>query len=118
MERSFTLHCCLVSSQVCGSTVKGDLQFQQNGSPVVIGWANPWCVGNMIGGNLQVHNNTASIAIFSNTVGGNVQVENNSAPTQVFNNIVKQSLQCQNNSPATTGGGNTAAQKQGQCSAF
>jgi hypothetical protein len=108
----------LEPSQVCGSTVKGDLQYQNNGSPVVIGWANPWCVGNIIGGNLQVHNNTASIAIFSNTVGGNIQIQNNSAPTQVFNNTVKQSLQCQNNFPATTGGGNTAAQKQGQCSAF
>ena len=108
----------MASSQVCGSTVKGDLQFQNNGSPVVIGSAAPWCVGNGIGGNLEVHNNTASIAILNNTVGGNVQVQNNTASTQVFNNVVKQDLQCQNNSPAITGGGNTAAQKQGQCSAF
>ncbi len=108
----------MASSQVCGSTVKGDLQFQNNGSPVMIGWAAPWCAGNVIGGNLQVQNNTASIAIFNNTVGGNVQVQNNTASTQVRNNIVKHDLQCQNNSPAITGGGNTAAQKQGQCSAF
>jgi lysophospholipase L1-like esterase len=108
----------MASSQVCGSTVKGDLQFQNNGSPMVIGWAAPWCAGDVIGGNLEVHNNTASIAILNNTVGGNVQVQNNTASTQVFNNIVRQNLQCQSNSPATTGGGNTAAQKQGQCSAF
>jgi len=105
-------------SQVCGATVRGNLQFQNNGTAVVIGSAAPLCAGNVIGGNLEVHNNMASIAIFNNTVGGNVQVQNNSAPTQVFNNTVKQNLQCQNNSPATTGGGNTAAQKQGQCSAF
>jgi lysophospholipase L1-like esterase len=108
----------MASSQVCGSTVKGNLQFHNNGSPVVIGWAAPWCAGNRIGGNLEVNNNTASIAIYNNTVGGNVEVQTNSAATQVFNNTIKQSLQCQNNSPATTGGGNTAAQKQGQCSAF
>jgi hypothetical protein len=108
----------MASSQVCGSTVKGNLQFHNNGSPVVIGWAAPWCAGNRIGGNLEVNNNTASIAIYNNTVGGNVQVQTNTAATQVFNNTIKQSLQCQNNSPATTGGGNTAAQKQGQCSAF
>jgi hypothetical protein len=54
----------------------------------------------------------------NNTVGANLHVQNNIASTQVFNNIVKKDLQCQNNSPAITGGGNTAAQKQGQCSGF
>jgi hypothetical protein len=35
----------------------------------------------------------------------------------VFNNAVKGILQCSGNT-AITGGGNTAAQKQGQCAAF
>ena len=105
-------------SQVCGTTVQGDLQFQNNGTAVQIGSATPAsCAGNTVGGNLEVHNNTGPATIVGNTVAGNLQVQNNTAPTQVFNNTVTQNLQCQNNS-SITGGGNTARQKQGQCAAF
>jgi hypothetical protein len=103
-------------SQVCGASVKGNFQFQNNGNPIAIGSA-PSCPGNMIGGNLQVHNNSGATAIFGNTVGGNLQDLNNTGPSQVFGNTVQKNLQCQNDS-AITGGGNLAAQKQGQCSAF
>ena len=106
-------------SQVCGATVLGNLQYQNNGTPVQIGALPPAsCQGSTIGGNLQVQNNTASGTIVGNTVGGNLQDMSNTAPTQVFNNTVNGNLQCQSNS-SITGGGNTAAgHKQGQCVAF
>lgn len=104
-------------NQVCGATVQGNLQFHNNGTAVQIGSSSQSCAGNVIGGNLEVHNNTAGTALFYNTVTGNLQDQNNSAPTQVFNNVIGQNLQCQQNS-SITGGGNTAKQKQGQCSGF
>ena len=85
------------TNQICDATVKGDLQFENNGTAVQIGSPSPSCVGNIIGGNLQVQNNTASMRVFINIVGNN--------------------LQCQQNS-SITGSGNTAGQKQGQCAAF
>jgi hypothetical protein len=68
-------------------------------------------------GNLEIDDNTGSTAIFDNIVGRNLHDENNTGPTQVFNNTVAQYLQCRNDS-SITGGGNTAKQKQGQCSSF
>ncbi len=105
-------------NQICGATVSGDLQFQNNGTSVLIGAAPPSsCAGNVVGGNLEVQNNTGSISIFGNTVTGNLQDQNNTGSTQVLSNAVKQHLQCQNNS-SITGGMNTAQQKQGQCIGF
>lgn len=125
-------------SKICGATMHGDLQFQNNGAPVLIGAAAPVsCAGNNIGGNLNVQNNTAATIMNGNIVTGNIQVQNNTGatsvngnivtgnlqdqnntgPTQVFSNIVGNGLQCQQDS-SITGGGNTSAQKQGQCSAF
>ncbi len=125
-------------NQVCGTTVNGNVLFQSNGTGVVIG-SLPSCLGNTVGGNLQVMNNSAATQIDNNTVTGNIQVTSNSAATQVdgnkvtgdlqvmsntastavFSNTVKATLQCNgNNSSLITGGGNTAASKQGQCAGF
>jgi hypothetical protein len=125
-------------SKVCASAVSGDLQFQNNRSPVEIGSATlSSCAGNAIGGNLQVQNNAAqtvidnngvsgnlqdqnngaSSTIDGNTVIGNLQVQNDIGTTQVSSNVVKNILQCENNA-SISGGGNTAKLKQGQCSAF
>jgi uncharacterized repeat protein (TIGR03803 family) len=121
---------------ICGATVAGNLQFQNNATAVQIGYPSS-CTGSLIGGNLQVtdngaatwiynstitgdlqdQNNTASTALVGNSVGGNLQAQNNTASTQVFNNAVKNDLQCQNNTNIT-GGGNTARLKQGQCTNF
>jgi hypothetical protein len=124
--------------QICGAVVAGNLLLQNSGTAVLIGSPSaPWCTGNIIGGNLDVHNNWAAVTMSGNTVTGNLEVHNNTAPTavsanqvngdlhdhnnssptQVFNNAVAQSLQCQNNS-SITGDGNTAGQEQGQCSTF
>jgi hypothetical protein len=125
-------------SQICDTTVRGNLQFQNNGAPLLIGAAAPAsCAGNRLGGNLTIQNNTAATTVSDNLVTGNLQAQNNSgativngnivtgnlqdqnntAATQVFSNIVGNILQCQQNS-SITGGGNTAGQKQGQCVAF
>jgi len=106
------------ANQICNATVLGNLQFQNNGTSVLIGAAPPSsCAGNVVGGNLEVQNNTAATSLFGNFVTGNLQDHNNTGATQVFSNTVQQSLQCQNNS-AITGGANKARQKQGQCAAF
>jgi len=85
-------------SQVCGTTVKGNVTVQNDGVSVQVGSANSSsCAGNVVTGNLQLQQNTGSLLVFDNTVTGN--------------------LQCQNNS-SISGMGNTAKQKQGQCTGF
>jgi hypothetical protein len=110
-------------NQVCGASVKGNLQFQSNFGAVNIGSGSARaavsCAGNVIKGNLEVHDNKigATTALVNNQVGGNLQDNNNAAPTQVFNNMVTKTLACAGNA-SISGGGNTAAQKQGQCARF
>jgi Bacterial Ig-like domain (group 3) len=104
------------SGVVCGASISGDLQFQYNGIPGQIGPSS--CLGNTIGGNLQITNNTAPLQIFKNSVGGNLQVQSNTGSAQVFQNTIQNLLQCSGNSSPFTGGGNTAAGKQGQCASF
>ncbi len=102
-------------NRICGSNVHGNLQLQNSGVAVTIGLTGSVsCPGNKIGGNLQVHNNTAETVIIDNNVNGNLEDHNNTALTKVIGNIVGNNLQCQNNSDII-GGPNTAKQKQGQC---
>ena len=99
---------------LCGSQVRGNLQFTGNGTSAEIGSPQSSCAGNAIRGNLQVENNTAAATIDGNTVGGNLQVQSNTASTQIVGNVVTGNLQCESNSliAACT---NVANQKQGQC---
>jgi outer membrane protein assembly factor BamB len=84
-------------NQICGTHVKGNLTFHNNGTAVAIGTASASCSGDTIGNDLQVNNNTAAVQVFDDSVGGN--------------------LQCGNNS-TITGGGDTAKSLQGQCAGF
>lgn len=103
--------------EICGATIDGNLQYQSNEAAVAIG-TPPACAGNTIQGNLQVNGNGASIVISGNAVGGNLQVQGNTgASTQVSGNVVGNNLQCESNT-SVTGGGNSAAKKQGQCSSL
>ena len=125
-------------NQICGSTIQGDLEFQNNRTAVLIGASAPaTCAGNTINGNVAIQNNPATVSVVGNTVGNSLTVQNdsavtivvgnhvtgnlvgqsNTAPIQVFTNAVGNNLQCQSNT-SITGGGNTAKGKQGQCSAF
>ena len=125
------------ANQVCGSTITGNLVYQSNGAPVLIGSGTSSCATNVIGGSLQVTSNSAAITMYGdkvsgsiqvqsnpgpttingNTVGVSVQVQSNTGATQVFTNVISNALQCQSNS-SITGGGNKAATKQGQCAKF
>ncbi len=125
------------SNQVCGSTIAGSLVVQSDGAPILIGSGTPSCAGNTIKSSLQVAGNSAAVTMYgnkvtgslqvqsnpgatiidANSVGVSVQVQSNVGATQVFNNIIKSALQCQSNT-SITGGGNTAATKQGQCAKF
>ena len=101
---------------IYGANVKGNLQYENNAASIEIGLP-PSFPPNVIGGDLQVQNNSASTQIYNDAVAGNLQIQNNKVSTQVFGNSVTNNLQCQNNK-SITGRGNTAKQKQGQCSNF
>jgi hypothetical protein len=103
-------------NQVCGAGVNGNLTYQNSDAPVQIG-ASVICPGNTVGGDLQVGNNSAVVGIVGNMVAGNMQVQNNTGSTTVSGNNVVKNLQCSGNT-TITGNGNTALQKQGQCTAF
>jgi hypothetical protein len=106
------------TNTVCGTVVRGNLQFHNNGSAAIIGSTNPGsCAGNTVGGNLEVHNNSAATNIVANAVTGNLDDHNNVGPTQVFYDVVGKNLTCQQNA-SLTGGGNTAKATQGQCAAL
>jgi hypothetical protein len=105
-------------NEVCGSTVQGNLEFHNNESAVLIGSTDPTsCVGNLVAANLDVHNNSGSMAVDGNTVTGDLVDHNNNAPTEIFNNIVTGTLECRHNSKIT-GGLDFAKLKGGQCAVF
>jgi hypothetical protein len=52
-----------------------------------------------------------------NVIGGNMHVHNNTAPVQLYNNAVGKNLQCKQND-SISGAGNSAKAKQDQCEAF
>lgn len=102
------------ASQVCGTSVGGNLQIHNSGPAITVG--NPAaCAGNTVSGNLQAQNGSGALEISGNSVKGNLQVMNNTGATQVVGNSVKNKLQCENNTQLTLAGPNTAGQKQGQC---
>jgi len=108
-------------SAVCGTRISGNLQVQNDRSPIEIGAHNAnACAGNIVGNNLQAQNNYAALSIDYNNVGGNLQVNNNTAATDVSGSTVAHNLQCQNNTPAVTHVelNMVQGQAQGQCAVF
>jgi probable HAF family extracellular repeat protein len=67
-------------SEVCGTTIKGNVQVSGNAAPVMIGQGGA-CAGNTISGNLQVEDNAAAMAVVDNTVSGNLQCSGNASIT-------------------------------------
>ncbi len=84
-------------NSICGVAVNGSLYFDGNGTPAQIGSSSGSCPGNVIGGDLEVDNNTGSVQVFNNTAQDDLTGSSNSS---------------------VTGGGNTAKNKIGQCSTF
>jgi hypothetical protein len=106
------------SDQVCNTTVYGNLEVHNNDVAVQIGsGVQQACPGNVVVGDLEVHDNSSSTSIYGNTVSGNLDDHNNTGSTQVFSNVVLKNLQCVNNA-SIIGGSNTANQKRGQCRGF
>ena len=106
------------ASTICDSTVYGDLQVHKNGGTIQIGTSSPSrCGGNVILGNLDIHNNAGVTSIFANTVSSNLHDHNNDGATQVYGNTVIGALQCEANA-LINGGSNSALRKLGQCSRF
>ena len=85
-------------NSICGISVNGDLEIDNNSSTVQVGGSNSGsCPGSVIGGHLEIQNNTASV------LG--------------FNNTIYDIMTCAGNN-SVSGGGNSARSKSGQCSAF
>jgi hypothetical protein len=85
-------------NSICGISVNGDLEIDNNASTVQVGGPNSGsCPGSVI--------------------GGHIEIQNNSALVQGFNNTIYDILTCAGNN-SVSGGGNSARQKVGQCSAF
>lgn len=104
-------------SRVCGATIQGNVQYQDNAAAIAIGGGSE-CPGNSIRGNVQDMGNTAATQVVDNMIGGNLQVQGNTgSATQISGNVVGRNLQCENNT-ALSGGGNTARTKQGQCASL
>ena len=102
-----------------GTTINGSLSIVN-----VAGAAASQICQSSVGGNLQVSNNSIPIAIglpqtscSPNSFGKNVEIQGNRAPIAFNDNTVAKSLTCSQNA-SISGGGNTADKKTGQCSGF
>jgi YVTN family beta-propeller protein len=103
-------------NSVCGTTVDGNVQLNNDGTGVQIGSTAPlFCAGNTIGGSFEVVDNSSSALMFDNSVGGNMSVLDNTGPVDVVSNAVRGNLLCQDNTDLVIGSGNTASRKTGQC---
>ena len=64
---------------LCGSTIRGDLQFEDNGRFILIGAG--LCAGfgggSTVDGNVQIEKNTGGATIAGNTIGGDLQCKDN-----------------------------------------
>ena len=104
------------ADMVCGAQVQGNAAFNSNVASVQIGSATPACLGNKIGGNLNVSNNSGAAQVIDNVVGKNLTVGSNIGQTRVMGNAVTGVLQCQNNSALIVSGPNPGSNNiQGQC---
>jgi hypothetical protein len=85
------------TNQICGTTIRGSVNFEGNDTAVVIGQGTLSCPGNTVGGSVTIIGNAASVIVDGNTI--------------------TDSLNCAGNR-TIAGSGNTAAHKLGQCALF
>lgn len=111
---------------VQGNQISGNVKLEENTGAMGV-------EGNSIGGNLVIVENEITQSLCapedcppfanghfdSNNVGGNMRVvENTGLQASISSNTVVARLVCRENEPAPSGGGNTAASKEGQCRSF
>lgn len=71
--------------------------------------------GSSVTGDIQLADDRGPAELSNNQVGGSIQANKNTGGLTITGNRIVNGLQCQDNRPAPVGGGNVAAQKQGQC---
>ncbi len=90
------------------SRVGGSVQVKQGGSALVS--------DSKIEGDVQYDENTSPVRVMRSDVGGNVQIVKNYGGVTVRRNVIDGNLQCKENSPAPVGGGNiVGGNKEDQC---
>lgn len=67
-------------------------------------------------GDLQYEENFGKMVARSNKLLANLQAVQNKGGLVISKNRISENLQCKQNNPAPIGGGNTAGDKEGQCS--
>lgn len=67
-------------------------------------------------GDLQYEENFGKMVARSNNLLANLQAVQNKGGLVISKNRISENLQCKENKPAPIGGGNTAGDKEGQCS--
>ena len=93
-----------------GSVVVGSVQLEnglKGGSGRVL--------NTRINGDLQFFQNESRMIARGNTILGNFQANQNKGGLVIENNRIAENLQCESNNPPPVGGGNTAGDKEGQC---
>ena len=85
-------------NQICGAKVDGNLLVSTNAARIQIGSQDISCLGNAVGNNLTVQNNTA--------------------PIKVYDNHITKTLSCSGNTSITGAGNVTGKKSVGQCSTF
>ena len=93
-----------------GSVVVGSVQLD-NG----LRGGNGQVLNSRINGDLQFFSNSARMVARGNTILANFQANQNNGGLVIQNNRIAENLQCQSNNPAPVGSGNTAGDKEGQC---
>jgi hypothetical protein len=111
---------------VLGNQISGNVKIEENTGAMGV-------EGNTIGGNLVIAENEITESLCApedcppfgnghfdgNNVGGNMRVvENSGLQASISDNTIAARLVCRENEPAPSGGGNTAATKEGQCRSF
>jgi hypothetical protein len=93
------------------SRVGGSVQIKQGGGATVL--------NSTVQGDIQFDDNRSPLRTNDNKVGGNVQIVGNQAHVEVFRNSIDGNLQCKENSPRPSGGANRVrGNKEDQCARF
>jgi hypothetical protein len=98
-----------VPAIICNTKVSGNLTYEDNADPALIGGSGG-CTGDTVSGNIQVEDNTAQLTIggagtgYGNTAAGNIQVEHNTGGgTLTDNTSTGGNCQLGSDTPGITG---------------